>query len=293
MATVVVVPLVLAVVTEQYASWLALRQAGEQEVAAQRAVEEAEEQAESARPPLAVEVRQLGPDDWSWAFEDALDADELAQAGELLSRKVGGTPEESGDADEAMRRLGGLRLDEAKVDGDWVPVSKHHITLVGQRRDPVLVRGLEVRVVDRAEPPAGTLLATVGQGANDVHPVLVDLDSSDLRLHTVHPAPGTPPDLRPLAPYLDRYTLDLAEHEQHGFELFVVSRTCWCRWELVIEAVVDDQEETVVVRSDGTTSGAPFETIPWDVDWSYGPVVDGVRRGGAFHGYDMRNWTPF
>ncbi len=289
----VLVPLALAVVTEQYASRLALQQAGEQEIAAQRAVEEAEERKESARPPLAVEVRQLLPDAWSWAFEDALDERELAHAGELLSMKVGGNLKESGEADEAMTRLGGLRLDQAKVDGNWVPVSKHHVTLIGQRRDPVLVRGLEVRVVDRREPPTGTLLATAAQGANEVQPVLVDLDGSDLRLHTVRATSDIPADLRPVAPHLDRCTLDLAEHEQHGFELYVVSRTCWCQWELVIETVVDDQEESIAVRSDGTASGEPFETIPWNVDWAYGTVVDGVRQGGAFHGYDMRRWTSF
>lgn len=60
------------------------------------------------------------------------------------------------------------------------------------------------------------------------------------------------------------------------FEFVATTESCWCKWEIVVKVAYDDMEETVVVRSDGTENGPPFETIDWsfDDDFGYDSIYD-------------------
>lgn len=112
------------------------------------------------------------------------------------------------------------------------------------------------------------------QGGGPVDVVSVDLDSDDTRPYKTEWAPdGSGKTTRP---FLDTQARHAEEGEMLPFEFVATTESCWCKWEIVVKVAYDDMEETVVVRSDGTENGPPFETIDWsfDDDFGYDSIYD-------------------
>ncbi|WP_249123935.1 hypothetical protein [Saccharopolyspora erythraea] len=132
--------------------------------------------------------------------------------------------------------------------------------------------------------PDGTMLYGGTQGGEELERVMVDLDA-DGAVRTFYEETQTS------TPYLHTHNLTLAKDEQEGFELTALTSECRCKWELVVTTEYRGQRGDVVVRSDGTANGAPFETVSADAP-RFGAIVDGEQRGGEFSYDYMGNWLP-
>lgn len=290
-ATVVVIPLVIALVSAQYGAWVTFERAPEQEVLAQESVKRHEDAQLETEPPVVARVEQLwdvNGDGWNWVFEKALSPAEIAEAGrisaQLESADIGNGPTSQEEtAAEQMSALGGRRFLSACIP-DCGSATRYKVVLTGHRRETVSVVGMRARVLERLPVPDGTMLYAGTQGGEPLERVMVDLDA-DGAVRTFDEESQTS------TPYLHSHNLTLAKDEQEGFELTAVTSRCWCKWELVVTTEYRGQQDEVVVRSDGTASGAPFETVSADAP-RFGEIVDGEQRGGEFSYDYMGNWLP-
>lgn len=282
--TIVVAPLLIDLVGAHHSAWLTSEQAPDQEVRGQRAVEDAEDARLAGRPPVGTRVEPLWEDEvdgWSWVFDRAFHPEEIAELGALADRHVS-----DGDtsADEQVRARGGTRWSGFCTDECWT-ATRHEVVLTGQRREPVAVVRLRARVVERLPGPSGTLLTGSPQGADPLERVVAYLDRGEGDLRSYDQRTGID------QPFLHTHNLTLDEDEEQGFEVVALTEDCRCRWELVVTTSYRGKTEDVVVRSDGTADGAPFETVGTGAA-QFGRVVDGERLGGSFTYAFEGHWVP-
>ncbi|WP_249123934.1 hypothetical protein [Saccharopolyspora erythraea] len=143
-ATVVVIPLVIALVSAQYGAWVTSEQAPAQEVRAQESVKRYEDAQLETEPPVVARVEQLwdvNGDGWNWVFEKALSPADIAEAGRISARlesaDLGNGPTSQEEtAAEQMAALGGQRFLSACLPACG-SATRYKVVLTGHRRETV------------------------------------------------------------------------------------------------------------------------------------------------------------
>ncbi|GLW90567.1 hypothetical protein [Actinokineospora globicatena] len=213
-------------------------------------------------PPLVVRVRPVPEGAWVWVLPGPVDEAALARVA-LTSV--------SADRDAGFRALGGVPSADTRVlvGGVAKAANSHRISLVGNRDGPVRVIGVRTRVLRRAEPWTGALVALTPQGEHDVRQVVTDLDDPDgaVLLRAGPDDPGRP--------YLEVKAVTVARGEDVVIQLTAAVGRSHCEWELELTVGQGSgPDEVLRVRADGTDSGPAFTTTAWDSAWRY--------RGGRF-----------
>lgn len=255
------IPVVIAAVSALYAAHLSLDQAGEQEAEAQQGAEQAKDDSLADQPAITARVRPMRSGLAAWIFPEVVDGEELRTAY---------MTETEGRWDSVWQRHHGIQAVEAGV---WYGDSHkdavaHHVTLVGNRREKILVVDARVRIVSRSAPLDGTLVWQKPQGSDVVERVVVDLDGVERRLELVEVPVAGSTEPRPL---VDARTLTLEEDEAVGLEL--VSLTSEHHYQWLLELTVDHgavKGEIVTIDA----GGVPFETTAWSGEVRY--------RGGIY-----------
>lgn len=123
-------------------------------------------------------------------------------------------------------------------------------TLVGNHVKPVQITKIAIRVVQRLQPPSGTLVYAGPQGGSPLESIGFDLDSTDsaARVDEVH-TPG--PNVTDRHYFTERQ-IALARYERQGISATVVTSRCLCKF--IFEVTTDDGRVTTV-----DNHGKPFE----------------------------------
>ncbi len=130
-----------------------------------------------------------------------------------------------------------------------IPVGQTKVRLIVQAKDaPLLLTGLWLVTDARNVPLASTLLFMGTQGAGKPIQVRFDADAPDA--DTARGTAATNLDGRD---YFGNENYQLAAGESVEFRALVSTRTCYCRWHLVLQLNVAGRNERIPVgRSDGT-----------------------------------------
>lgn len=195
--------------------------------------------------PFHVEVRQiwdLPQDGTFWVFPERLPVGSL------------GSPSEQ-RAPEQYASLGGIR--GGRNCGDvCTPVSRYHVTLTGNRVQPVHIDAIRAKVLSKKAAPSGTFLCVPPQGGGPADTVYVDLDSS--RKDGVEVDKYNNPTTRVFADGQNRYAT-----QGEPLDFIVIGGTAEpvsYAWELELELSHDGKKETQTIRLD---DGTPFQTVGW------------------------------
>ncbi|GAA0535022.1 hypothetical protein GCM10011581_48310 [Saccharopolyspora subtropica] len=123
---------------------------------------------------------------------------------------------------------------------------------------------MRVNVLERRPVPGGTLVYLEPQGGEPHDRVFTNLDGPDTQIYATE---STPEGNRHTRPFLDTQTRFAERGEPPGFELISNTKLCWCLRELIVSVSYSDEygnhKEKIVIRSDGTPKGRPFETVAW------------------------------
>jgi hypothetical protein len=88
-------------------------------------------------------------------------------------------------------------------------------------------------------------------------------------------------------PLVDVKSLNLEEGEEVNMQITAFAEAHHCLWEFRLTVQYQGSApETVVIRSDGTPTGPPFETAAWNPDWPYSGGVHEVGADGLLHEVD-------
>ncbi|MFF6785721.1 hypothetical protein [Streptomyces sp. NPDC012510] len=195
--------------------------------------------------PFHVRVRQvwdLPQDGTFWVFPERLTAGTLDAPWDKR-------------AAEQYTSLGGMR--GGRNCGEvCTPVSRYHVTLTGNRLQPVHIDAIRAKVLSKKAAPAGTFLCVPPQGGGPADTVYVDLDSSGK--DGVEVDKHNNPTTRIFADGQNRYAA-------HGEPLdFIVlggtAEPVLYAWELELELSYDGKQETQTIRLE---NGTPFQTVGW------------------------------
>ncbi|MER5320486.1 hypothetical protein [Streptosporangium roseum] len=132
--------------------------------------------------------------------------------------------------------------------------TRFKLSLTGRRRGEVRVTDIVGRVLERRNPPTGSLLSGPTGGSEEIEPGMFVFGENP----TVERLKGVDEDEQSARPYFDQKFVHLALNEPIVFEILAVSTTWDIDWELVVKLMVDGKAEEVVVKSDGTATGKPF-----------------------------------
>ncbi|MFF4623337.1 hypothetical protein [Nonomuraea jabiensis] len=217
---------------------------------AQRGAEQGKDQRLGAQPPLYVEVEQLSEDGgYTWAFEKPLTQ---GQVGNLNK------PENRPDIDtvsQLLRYTGGKRLFGFCPD-ECLWGSSYKVKMTGNRRLPVDVTNVELRVHSRRPAPRGALLQANPQGGGPLETIAFDLGKGDILTPDYYDE-----NMKNEGRYFDKRVYSLGEGEPGGFQV-IAHGPCWCLWELVVHSRSGGQvQEPMTIRADGTPNGNFFETV--------------------------------
>lgn len=227
-----------------------------------RPIESSWDDAELRGPALLVEdVRRVAAnelDGWVWYFPHRLSDEQVkALAAEVHAR---GSVLNS---NELMASAGGIRLG---FESGTKSAGRYHLSLVGNRTDPVRINDMRVKVVERTPPPTdGTLISILSQGGGATDKVVADLDGQDNRVYTTKPRATGEPERT--SPFLDEHSRYAVTGEPLPFEVAATTTSCWCTWGIEVEVTHGDRKETVRVGEDA--SGAPLQTIFAGADLHY------------------------
>lgn len=137
--------------------------------------------------------------------------------------------------------------------GNW-GASRYQVELVGNRQENVRIQGIRARVVERRPIPAtADFISWVYEGGGSIDALTVNLDDDNRVLKSRSSG----------RPFLDEEFRYVEKGEPFVFNVQARTQQCWCQWELVVDVAYSDEETTVVIRSDGTNSGSPFQTLFW------------------------------
>lgn len=227
-----------------------------------RPIESSWDDAELRGPALLAEdVRRVadnGPDGWVWYFPHRISDEQVkALAAEVHER--GSVLNSNG----LMAGAGGIRLG---FESGTSSAGRYHLSLVGNRTDPVRINDMRVKVVERKPPPTdGTLISILSQGGADTDEVVADLDGQDNRVYATKAMMTGEPEKS--SPFLDEHSRYAVTGEPMPFEVAATTTSCWCTWELEVDVTSGGERETVRVRTDA--SGAPLQTIYSGSDLHY------------------------
>ncbi|ASO20245.1 hypothetical protein FHR81_000070 [Actinoalloteichus hoggarensis] len=267
-ASVALIPTVLTVGGVWLGATISLNQAGELEARAQQGAERVEDARLAAEPAVTARVRPVGVSPQTWVFPDVLDRATLARTYDRVQ-------------DDRVREFGSwgavLSDSELVAVGDvYKTRSSFHVTLVGNRREPVRVVAARAVVVERSAPLDGTVLHEIPQGVGAVEDVFVDLDDPSGALRYVEDGSGDQ-----ARPWLDVRSVSLEQGEAVDLEVSTLTSEHRYLWRL--ELTVDygsTRGETVLIGADGTADGKPIESNAWSPGK---PGVDGVAAKEMFH----------
>ncbi|MEV5979697.1 hypothetical protein [Streptomyces sp. NPDC052114] len=241
------------------------------EVRAQHAVEEDQERELAGKPALLASSKQIwdsGPDGWSWVFDHPVSEADLRGVGDILAGRTGLPIGESEAAARAMRKVGGWRIGSFCVNGgknkklDCREVSRHKVTLTGNRTEKVLITGIRARVLSERRAPHGAFAHSPPQGGGAVEQAYIDLDSADKEAVAVSDSSSNK-----WRPYTDVETRWVEKGEPLVFEFVSgTRRDVDYRWRLELTVSYDGRTETVTVPA---KDHAPFRTVGWGLERAY------------------------
>lgn len=233
--------------------WLA----PQQQVRQQHGLDAAQAEADASSPAVLVQDQRYGGETRSEASAQPLDLD-----GTRLTITA-----------DSQRFLPGPAVEvgpvSAAADGPDPArpqvYDRVHFTLVGNHYATVKVTAITARIVDRAQPPSGTLLWKSPQGASDDESIGFDLDSVDLAAHTTRIVGGLPE----LAPqhYVDLRQVTLTRGEKLEFTATAFTRGCLCAF--VLDVRTDDGGVQTV--DDG---GRPWRVVAFAARYQRAYAVD-------------------
>lgn len=125
------------------------------------------------------------------------------------------------------------------------------LTLIGQGQRTIVVQKVTAKVVQRAEPMAGTELGCESSGAKDPIPIGVDLDQPDpvARKLDEH---GTVTE-----PYFAGTVVELRSDESVVFDIVPTTVACTCSWQIELTYVDNGAAEVLTVNG---VDDQPFRT---------------------------------
>jgi hypothetical protein len=141
------------------------------------------------------------------------------------------------------------------VDRGGVQVGESAVKVVieGRRVSKVTITGLRAHVLQRQPPLRGTLFYLPAQGAYDNSKVGVDLDAPV-------PSARRMEDGELRAPFFADQTVEIGRDESHTFEILARTVRCLCTWEVKLDLLIDDRQQTVTLRD---RQNQPFRTTAW------------------------------
>ncbi|MGP4018815.1 hypothetical protein [Saccharopolyspora sp. 5N708] len=218
---------------------------------------------------IAEDVRSVPGDDdaiYGWYFPKALSTQQVDHLRRVY-RDMRADQSYSGESiDQEMIHEGGIRVgSEGSLDSPFV--SRHRVNLVGNRSQRVRVNDMRARVLERKSPDGGTFIFKRQAGGGVADLLTVNLDSDDTRLYSVKEDDNG--EIKVGSPFLDEESRFAELGEPLPFEIVAATLNCFCTWELVVEVSYENEHESVVVRSDGTSAGKPFETVAAGQWWEY------------------------
>ncbi|RIV39738.1 hypothetical protein [Micromonospora radicis] len=225
----------------------------------QQREEDAKDPVKLGEPAFHVEVREAynqADDGIHWVFPERLPVESFAPLSppggpaELTEAERGKDPE------RLLGELGGSRVGWNCDGADCVAVSRYHVTLTGNRKQPVQIRSMRAQILAEHAAPSGTLLAIPPQGGGPADVIYIDLDADRKDARTVDER--NQPTTRIFTDVENRYA-----EQGEPLTLIVIATTARpvvVEWELVLELTQDGTRETVTVKLD---SGRPLRTIGW------------------------------
>ncbi|WP_338675251.1 hypothetical protein V1460_21380 [Streptomyces sp. SCSIO 30461] len=197
--------------------------------------------------PFHVAVRQvwdLPQDGTFWVFPERLSAGSLHTPSDQDQR-----------ASRQYASLGGIR--GGRNCGEvCTSVSRYHVTLTGNRLQPVHIDAIRAKVLSKKAAPSGTFVCVPPQGGGPADTVYIDLDSS--RKDGMEVDKHNTPTTRIFADGQNRYA---AQGEPLDF--IVIGGTAepsLYTWELELELSYDGRQETQTIR---LKDNKPFQTVGW------------------------------
>ncbi|MCA1600744.1 MAG: hypothetical protein LC776_03525 [Acidobacteria bacterium] len=282
--SVLIIPALITAGGVWYSAQLDLDQAGQQEINAQSAANNAIDAELAKTPPLLASVRTLGAPWGTFYYEDAWvfptvlsestvraleeplwiwEENVQSKGGFLSDEDLNEIEKISDESVKRKRQLGGI-FSYSDSALNETPKSRYHISFVGNRRERIRVVDIKATFLSREKPLRGTLLtfpeSDSSAGIDDVAKLEFDLDKID----------GRPRSITANDAFLDVKSISLEKGEEVALEVAATSETCWCKWQLeIIVSYGNVRHEKVIIRSDGTASGQPFEMAAWNSDWKY------------------------
>jgi hypothetical protein len=143
-----------------------------------------------------------------------------------------------------------------------VPAENTYLRLVlqGKAANAVLLSSMRARIVERRARLAGTPLWCGAGGAGvDIRFVYLDLDKS--------PAVGVHGEFSDTKGLVHRkpFGFTLKRNETEVFEIWATTRTCYCKWVIELDLVVNGTQAVKTI----TNRGRPFQTTAWSCCRSY------------------------
>lgn len=214
-------------------------------------------------PPFHVEVREAfteADDGKFWVFPNRLPAGSF----DLLTE-----PLPSDSSKDTIDRLDERRAEEARalsaLDGmragrncedPCISISRYHVTLTGNRKQPVHIESIRARVLSKVDAPSGTLLAIPPEGGGPADTIYIDLDAQ--RSDAVEVDERNNPTDRIFADVQNRFA---AEGEPLDFVIIAgTEEPLLYEWELMLEVTQDGKRETQTVRLE---NDQPFRAVGW------------------------------
>lgn len=197
--------------------------------------------------PFHVAVRQvwdLPQDGTFWVFPERLPAGSLDAPSDQDQR-----------ASRQYASLGGIR--GGRNCGEvCTSVSRYHVTLTGNRLQPVHIDAIRAKVLSKKVAPSGTFVCVPPQGGGPADTVYIDLDSPSKDGMEVdkHNTPTT----RIFADGQNRYAA-----QDEPLDFIVIGGTAepsLYTWELEVKLSYDGKQETQTIR---LKDNKPFRTVGW------------------------------
>ena len=167
-----------------------------------------------------------------------------------------------------------------------VDIEDSHLRLYLQNdgADRVTIRAIRAKVVERLAPISQTFLRAPSAGANELIPLLFNLDKGD------SVAASTPVSVRgspttSLESFFAKNNVSLNPGETTDIQIGVSSHSCYCRYKFEVEIIKVDSTLTLEV---GDSAGRPLtitaQSPTYSDRWYDGSLA--CSRSGLFRGDD-------
>lgn len=235
------------------------------------------------RPPFSSTVSYNWSGTQMWAMGSALDSADVKAFEEAYQRD--GDVNDAVDIEQFMEEHNAVRM-ETLFNGDGRPIRQHtpvRLVLTGNRSSPVLIQGIRARITNRMSPLDGTLVWWPPEGEGEVVTVGLDLDSDQPMARNIRDG-----GLDLGEPYFNSKNVSLAQGERFEFIVKAFTDTCYCEWELVVDAVADEGQVELAIRDSG---GNPFRTTALSESYSM-PYIADYTNGPSMLVRQPSGWSP-